>query len=93
MTGAVGTGTPGLRRRATQSHIKIMPHLELSDDEAATLIKELHDTVYNDCHPFSECIRTLRGILAKLRPEPPREPLPPPTVYAPTASQETPEVT
>lgn len=43
MTGAVGTGTPGLRRRATQSHIKIMPHLELLDDEAAALIKELHD--------------------------------------------------
>jgi hypothetical protein len=28
-------------------------------------------------------IRLLRGILAKLRPEPVREPLPPPKVYAP----------
>jgi hypothetical protein len=60
-----------------------MPHLELSDDEAAALIKELHDTIHNDRYPFSERIRTLRGILAKLRPEPSREPLPPPRGYAP----------
>jgi hypothetical protein len=52
-----------------------MPHLDMSDNEAAALIKELQDTVDNDRHPFPERIRTLRGILAKLRPEPPREPL------------------
>jgi len=45
-----------------------MPHLDLSDDEAAALIKELHDTIHNDRYPFSERIRTLKAILAKLRP-------------------------
>ena len=37
----------------------------------------------NDRCQFSERIRTLKAILAKLRPEPVREPLPPPKVYAP----------
>jgi hypothetical protein len=84
MTGAVGTGTPSLRRRATQSHIKIMPRLDLSDDEAAAAqIKEHHDTVDNDRHPFPARIRRLRGLLAKLKPEPAREPLPSPKVYTP----------
>jgi hypothetical protein len=56
-------------------------HLDLSDDEAAALTQELHDIVENDRYPPR--IRTLRGILAKLRPEPARKPLPPPKVYAP----------
>jgi len=51
--------------------------------EAAALIKELHETVEDDPYPFSPRICTLRAILAKLRPEPVREPLPPPKVYAP----------
>jgi hypothetical protein len=63
-----------------------MPHLDLTDDEAAALTQELHDIVENDRYPFSlsrshlRCsprIRTLRGILARLRPEPVRKPLPP----------------
>jgi hypothetical protein len=68
-------------------------HLDLTDEETAALTQELHDIVENDRYPFSlsrshlRCsprIRTLRGILAKLRPEPAREPLPPPPkVYAP----------
>jgi hypothetical protein len=56
--------------------------LDLTDEEATALAKELHDIVENDRYPFSPRIRTLRGILAKLRPEPVREPLPPPKVYA-----------
>jgi hypothetical protein len=60
-----------------------MPHLDLSDDEAAALIKELHDTIHNDRYPFSERIRTLKAILAKLRPEPVPEPLSARRVYAP----------
>lgn len=63
-------------------HIEAM-HLEKSDDEAAALTQELHDIVENDRYPFSPRIRTLRAILAKLRPEPVREPLPPPKIYAP----------
>jgi hypothetical protein len=57
-----------------------MQHLELTD---AALIKELADITGNDRYPFSARIRTLRAILAKLRPEPAREPLPPPKVYVP----------
>jgi hypothetical protein len=51
-------------------------NLELSDEEAAALTQELHDIVENDRYPFSPRIRTLRAILAELRPEPVREPLP-----------------
>ena len=55
-------------------------HLDLTDEETAALAQELHDIVENDRYPLSPRIRTLRGILAKLRPEPVREPLPPPKV-------------
>jgi hypothetical protein len=58
-------------------------HLDLSDEETAALIKELHEIVENDPYPFSPRIRTLRAILAKLSPEPVREPLPTRKVYAP----------
>jgi hypothetical protein len=58
-------------------------HLDLSDEETAALIKELHGIIQNDRYPLSPRIRMLRVILAKLRPEPVHEPLPPPKVYAP----------
>jgi hypothetical protein len=58
-------------------------HLDLSDEETAALTKELHDIVENDRYPFSPRIQILKGILAELRPEPLRKPLPPPKVYAP----------
>jgi hypothetical protein len=61
----------------------VMQHLELTDEEAAALIKELAEITGNDRYPFSRRIQTLRAILAKLRPEPAREPEPPPKVYAP----------
>jgi hypothetical protein len=51
--------------------------LELTDEQAAALIHELHEIVDNDRYPFSPRIRTLREILNKLHPEPVREPLPP----------------
>jgi hypothetical protein len=55
---------------------------DLSDEETAALTQELHDIVENDRYPFSPRIRTLRAILAKLRPEPVRAPLSP-QVHAP----------
>ena len=58
-------------------------HLDQTDEEAAALIRELRDIVESDHYPFSPRIRTLRAILVKLRPEPVREPLPAPKVYAP----------
>jgi hypothetical protein len=71
---------PAFRDGHSRPHIGVM-HLDLSDDEAAALTQELHEIVESDRYPFSP--RTLRGILAKLRPEPVRKPLPPPKVYAP----------
>jgi hypothetical protein len=59
-------------------YIGVMQHLNLTDEEAAVLIKELADITGNDRYPFSSRIQTLRAILAKLRPEPAREPSPPP---------------
>jgi hypothetical protein len=58
-------------------------NLDLTDDEAAALTKELYDIVQNDRYPLSPRILTLKAMFAKLRPEPVREPLPPPKVYAP----------
>jgi hypothetical protein len=52
-----------------------------SDDKAAARTQELHDIIERDKYPFSPRIRMLRAILAK--PEPVREPLPLPKVYAP----------
>jgi hypothetical protein len=58
-------------------------HLELTDGEAVALTEELHDIVESSRYPFPPRIRALRAILGKLKPEPGREPLPPPRVYAP----------
>ena len=58
-------------------------HLDLSDAETAALTKELDDITRNDRYPFSKRIRTLKAILAKLRPEPVREPLSPRKLYTP----------
>ena len=58
-------------------------NLDYPTKKATALAQELHDIIENDRYPFSPRIRTLRGILAKLRPEPARKPLPPPKVYAP----------
>jgi hypothetical protein len=72
----------GLVGFGKRTHLPVM-NLDLSDEEAAALTQELHKIVENDGYPFSTRIRTLRGILGRLRPEPAREPLPPPKVYAP----------
>jgi hypothetical protein len=53
-------------------------HLDRTDDEPTSYTT----FVENDRYPFSPRIRTLRAILAKLRPELVRKPLPPPKVYA-----------
>jgi len=42
-------------------------HFDLSDAETAALTKELDDITRNDRYPFSERIRPLKAILAKLR--------------------------
>jgi hypothetical protein len=60
-----------------------MQHLDLSDEEAAALVGLLTRTIADDRYPLSQRILALKAILAKLRPEPVREPLPPPKVYEP----------
>ena len=54
-----------------------------NDPEAVALIRELQEITDNNRYQFSERIRTLKTILAKLGQEPIREPLPPPKVYSP----------
>jgi hypothetical protein len=58
-------------------------NLELSDEETASLTKELANPTGNDRFPFSDRIRTLKAILAKPSPEPIGEPSPAPKVYSP----------
>ena len=58
-------------------------HLELTDEQTSTLIRELSQIVRNDRYPFSPRIVALKEILGQLRPEPVREPLPPRRHYEP----------
>jgi hypothetical protein len=58
--------------------------LDLTDHEAAFLLKELNGLIDGDRYFLSDRIKTLKAIRAKIRPEPAREPLPaPPKRYAP----------
>jgi hypothetical protein len=61
-------------------------NLDLTDEEAAALLRELDGIIDVDRYFMSQRIKTLKAIRAKLRPEPEREPLPPPPApkrYAP----------
>jgi hypothetical protein len=57
--------------------------LDLSDPETDALATLLRRTIDDDRFPLSPRIQTFKAILGKIRPEPKREPLPPPKVYAP----------
>jgi hypothetical protein len=57
--------------------------LDLNDEETAALPRLLSQTIDSDRYPLSPRVQTLKDILAKIRPEPVREPLPPRKVYAP----------
>jgi hypothetical protein len=58
-------------------------NLDLTDKEAAALLRELDALIDGDHDFMSQRIKTLKGIRAKMRPEPAREPLPPPTRQKP----------
>jgi hypothetical protein len=60
-----------------------MPPLDLTEDEKLALAVKLKRTIDGDRYPFSARIVTLKAILDKIEPQPFREPLPPPKVYAP----------
>jgi len=57
--------------------------LDLTDEQIATLLRELDRIIENDRFPLSPRILTLKAILAKIRPEPARERLPDPKRYEP----------
>src|SRR5438876_7091879 len=59
-------------------------HLDLTDEETAALLRELDALIDGDRYFMSQRIKTLKAIRAKIRPEPMREPSPPPSKqYAP----------
>jgi len=58
-------------------------NLDLTDEETAALARLLSKTIDADRYPLSPRVQMLKAILAKIRPEPAREPLPPRKNYAP----------
>jgi hypothetical protein len=58
-------------------------NLDLSDGEITALTRLLIDTLDGDRFPLSPRIQMLKAILAKIRPEPVHEPLPPLKHYEP----------
>ena len=59
-------------------------NLDLTDEETAALLRELDGLIDGDRYFMSRRTKTLKAIRAKIRPEPVREPLPPPPKkYAP----------
>jgi hypothetical protein len=48
--------------------------LDLTDEETDALARLLSRTTDNDRYPLSPRVQTLKGILAKIRPEPVRQP-------------------
>jgi hypothetical protein len=60
---------------------------DMTDEETEALLRELNNLIDGDRYQFSERVRDLKAIRAKIRPEPVREPLPPPPKqYAPRAT-------
>jgi hypothetical protein len=57
--------------------------VNLTEGETDALARLLRRTIDDDRYPLSSRIQTLKAVLEKIKPEPAREPLPPPKVYAP----------
>jgi hypothetical protein len=77
-----GCRARGLAAFGKRTHLPVMI-LDLTQEETEALASLLRRTIDDDHYPLSPRIQMLNGILAKIRPEPVREPLPPPKVYAP----------
>jgi hypothetical protein len=65
----------GLAGIGKQPHLTIITP-DLTDEEIAALTHLLREKIDNDRYPLSPRIQVLKGILAKIRPEPAREPSP-----------------
>jgi len=57
--------------------------LDLTDEETEALARLVRDAIDGDRFPLSPRVQTWKGILAKIRPEPVRPPLPPTKYYEP----------
>jgi hypothetical protein len=57
--------------------------LDLTDEETEALARLVRDAIDGDRFPMSLRVQLWKGILAKIRPEPVRDPLPPPKHYGP----------
>ena len=57
--------------------------LDLTEEQTVALARLLSRTIDDDRYPLSPRIQNLKGILAKIRPEPVHEPLPPLKHYEP----------
>jgi hypothetical protein len=57
--------------------------LDLADEETEALARLLRNAIDGDRFPLSPRVQLWQGILAKIRPEPMREPLPSPKHYEP----------
>jgi hypothetical protein len=57
--------------------------LDLSEEQAAALEREVRRIIDDDRYPLFPRIQTLREIRNMIRPEPKREPLPEPKRYEP----------
>jgi hypothetical protein len=78
-----GLPTPGRARAGRPPHLTGMK-LDLTEEEAAALLRELDEIIESDRYFLSPRIQTLRAIRAKLRPEPARPAASPePRVYEP----------
>ena len=62
-------------------------NFDLTEEENAALLRELDRIIDGDRFPLSRRVLTLKAIRAKIRPEPIREPLPPPKRYEPRERQ------
>ena len=60
-----------------------MPHLDLTDEEHAALLRLVKQSLSTDRYPLSPRLYPLRSVLEKLEPQPVREPSPQPRIYAP----------
>jgi hypothetical protein len=58
-------------------------HLDLPDQEGEALARLLRNAIDDDRYPLSPRVQTPKAILAKIQPQPVREPSPPPMHYEP----------
>jgi hypothetical protein len=63
-----------LRREARADWLSAPLTLDLTDEETTALARVLRDVIDADRYPPSARVQMLKGILAKIRPEPVREP-------------------